>query len=965
MSKSLAQQELSLANMLNQQLSYMESGDYKAYLDISKEIAVEYYNNYQSDSSIIVLKQALDYNYDKSVSDSLISACHHQLGISYYDNLEDSIAIEEWQKAINLRKRFLPHNHEDLIKGYRNIANAYFEQESYSRAEIYFNKALQLNYSRDSIIKKKEAQLNSELGSLYTSLQNIDKANRHLLIAEALYHQEFQDDKYELTLIYNNLYLLHKLKKDHQKMIEYASKSIALYDDEISHEEDYLNLAVSQNNLAIAYELNGELRRAIDYYKKTIKLCRTRLKDEAMMDLMATALSNVSTSYSEISEFKQALSAINKSIELNKLLGHTENELRSLENKAEVYLTMEKPEMALNNINAAINIISSKIEKDSSSIISQPIRVLINRTKIRILKTLHQKSGNIIHLHNSLGLIQENSTLLDKIRNNVQSDESKTFLSQEAKRIIEEGIIAYINLYREENNPEFILKAWELSEKSKSIILLETLRSLHSKKTNKIDHIYLEKEDSINHQLALIKNEIHNNPEKELELNKHYLQLSSELEEVTKYIKDKSSKHSSKTKNISDITLTESLKTLNSDIIEYFIGENSAYIFVKNNQQLACYEIDSFQMIKPLVQKIRNATIDIFSFSANKDANYNKAVKQYNQSANELYSILFNPIEEKDNLKENIIVIPDGVLGYLPFDLLLTDTSETLRFNNKPYLINKHNISYTYSIALLDEMSNIKKNRASRQLLAMAPLFESNEEVYFYGNREIKKENQPPLFFNEDEIQSIQDIMGGDIITGTDATEEYFSLNAPHYNILHLSTHGKANDDKGSFSYLAFTEILDSVENEFIYNYDLYNMELNADMVVLSACETGLGELKEGEGIISLARGFSYAGAKSIVNTLWTINDYRTKEIMEDFYRGISQGLEKDNSLRKAKLAFIRNNPEEALPFYWAAFIPVGDMSAITTNSIGSTQIILILLGLISLIYLGLRIRKDKNNQTA
>ena len=116
----------------------------------------------------------------------------------------------------------------------------------------------------------------------------------------------------------------------------------------------------------------------------------------------------------------------------------------------------------------------------------------------------------------------------------------------------------------------------------------------------------------------------------------------------------------------------------------------------------------------------------------------------------------------------------------------------------------------------------------------------------------------------------------------------------------------------------------DSLENEWLYNSELYELELNTDMVVLSACETGIGELQRGEGIISLARGFSYAGAKSIIS----VNDQQTPELMKEFYHNLNNEYTKDEALRKTKLKYIRtsSNPE---PFFWAAFIPIGDMSLI------------------------------------
>jgi len=136
------------------------------------------------------------------------------------------------------------------------------------------------------------------------------------------------------------------------------------------------------------------------------------------------------------------------------------------------------------------------------------------------------------------------------------------------------------------------------------------------------------------------------------------------------------------------------------------------------------------------------------------------------------------------------------------------------------------------------------------------------------------------------------------------------------------------------YCYLAFTQTSDTLDRK-LYVRDLYNLKLNADMVVLSACETGLGELQQGEGILSLARGFAYAGAKSIISSLWSVNDKSTADIMTSFYSHLKEGKTKDDALRRAKLDYLSQNPN-AQPFYWAAFTAVGDMKPIKRAWAGS-----------------------------
>jgi CHAT domain-containing protein len=170
----------------------------------------------------------------------------------------------------------------------------------------------------------------------------------------------------------------------------------------------------------------------------------------------------------------------------------------------------------------------------------------------------------------------------------------------------------------------------------------------------------------------------------------------------------------------------------------------------------------------------------------------------------------------------------------------------------------------------------------------------------------------------------------GDYFVNSDATEQKFYDVAGDYRMVHLSTHGVADARQGDYSYLAFAEQKDSIENEFLYVRDIYNTQLNADLVFLSACETAQGELQRGEGIISLARAFAYAGAKSIITTLWQVDDAATKDISIEFYKNLKKGLTKDFALRQAKLRHIKSaRSAQKHPFFWAAMIGIGDMGVV------------------------------------
>ena len=189
------------------------------------------------------------------------------------------------------------------------------------------------------------------------------------------------------------------------------------------------------------------------------------------------------------------------------------------------------------------------------------------------------------------------------------------------------------------------------------------------------------------------------------------------------------------------------------------------------------------------------------------------------------------------------------------------------------------------------------------------------------GGKELLSE----LKYNAQEVANIRSLIGGRVLPGTAATKSNFEAAAGKCQILHLATHGKSNNDAGHYSFIAFSESADSTENSLFYVKDLQNLHIPAELVVLSACETGIGELQKGEGVVSVGKGFSYAGAKSILTTLWQVNDNTTAKLMPLFYKNLQQGHSKEIALQMAKKAFITNN-RDAHPFYWSGYLIFGDM---------------------------------------
>ncbi|MCK4288988.1 MAG: CHAT domain-containing protein, partial [Bacteroidales bacterium] len=277
------------------------------------------------------------------------------------------------------------------------------------------------------------------------------------------------------------------------------------------------------------------------------------------------------------------------------------------------------------------------------------------------------------------------------------------------------------------------------------------------------------------------------------------------------------------------------------------------------------------------------------------------------------------------------------ILGYIPFEALISmlPDVEKIDYRNLFYLIKNYPISYSYSATLL--FKDYKTKTTGNKLLAFAPAYEITDKTEKNQSLVLNKFSDIliPIKNAKTEINNINKIFDGKFLQDLDATELNFKTNANNFDVLHFAMHTIINDENPMYSKMVFTLDNDSIEDGFLNTYEIYNLDLNARLVVLSACNTGFGKLNKGEGIMSLTRGFLYAGVQSIIMTLWEIEDKSGAEIMTKFYNNLKKENSIDNALRKAKLDYIKSAlPLRAHPYFWAAYIDIGNSAPLYKNTL-------------------------------
>ncbi|MCO6476885.1 MAG: CHAT domain-containing protein, partial [Phaeodactylibacter sp.] len=553
--------------------------------------------------------------------------------------------------------------------------------------------------------------------------------------------------------------------------------------------------------------------------------------------------------------------------------------------------------------------------------------------------------------------------LIEYINGTFEESGSKQYLLDRFYYVFEAAINSKYHLYQETGSPQYLGQAFGYAERSKALLLKEAMQLAGASLALGIPESMLEAERRLNKAIIEKENrryELQQRQEGQQaihELNNEIFRLKQEHHQILDSIRQQYPKAHRLRYTAAPLTpgqIQEELLVPGQALLQYFLGEENIFLFVIGAEESTLVKHPVEEGLAEAVEAFRES---IYGWSQSQE---DSLARQYAGYAYRLYQSLIQPVAHL--LPEHLIVIPDGILEYIPFEALLKEPAapDAQSFAAYPYFIRSHQVSYAHSARLLQEMKEASFEAPRKWVLAFAPSFQDppGQDISLASRRR----SLGRLTSNIREVQYIKSLLRTRIYKGKDATLERFLADAPHYGIIHLATHAKANDEEGEYSYLAFTEIPDTLQNELLYAKDLYSMRLPADMVVLSACESGIGELRRGEGVISLARGFSYAGARSLATTLWRVSDRESAALMQLFYKQLKAGKPKDEALRAAKLEFIsRPGGTQAHPFFWAAFILSGNMAPIeVSRPTFPGGVYVLLIGLF--VFLALRFAKRKTS---
>lgn len=949
---------------------------------------------YEDIFTAIIVHEELDFKEKKAFIDS----CYQEekdiniLGV-YYGALAHTYLfhgeVDSMKKYYNLalpiyykQKRYLQATNLNV-----NIAFEYYYLEDFPLAKKYLDKAEELSLNQLLPKNLYTPSIYTAQAAIYLKLEKYDRVVKSSLALIKYYEQGNSTTDYSLAYEYNNLANIYIKLNDDESALDYYQRALYLLHKAGINDPDeitYILLDIGavyfeRNEIGIAKKyflqaiklikqvdvLNSDLQEDfINACHRIINCYKTEQKSDSILYYCNQALKlnknnpyRINTTYIEYSNYyfnqhnlvKAELYAFKALEAANKIYG--------LENLATTsnYIFLARILFAKRNYTGAFEYLQKSLDllsinfSDDKGLSNPSLDQVIEKNQF--LHTLNDKMKylNILYNQNyplaTEKILYQTAKLatetIEAINKDIKSRKSQLFwLNEEAIPSFERAIAIALSIYKKTNNLEYLNEAFVLAERSKSMLMVNNFQGNQAFNLGGLPPDLVEKEQALEKLLAETrKQRFDANLRKDLDAieyldsvifeykhDKMTLLHTFELE----YPAYSKLKHVFKSVDIKDVQKTLDDQTT---FIEYFEGAANIYAFsiTKNTA--------SVQII-PRTDSYNQDIVDFQALLIGLDEASKNTAKSYNAlitTAHQFYQTFIQ--QSLSQKQERLIIIPDGQLSYLPFEVFMTkevaidsnQSNSSANFSNLPYLIRDYKINYNYSATLWIEHLMQKTTSKNGRILAFAPSYKNKSAPEWRSPYEKKlRQELVELPGAIRELDFLNREFTGSFLVNDAATETAFKNEVLDYSILHFAVHGLVDTKNPEFSGLALSEDGGKGEDNILYTYEIKQLGLNADLVVLSACETGIGRYQMGEGILSIGRDFMYAGVPSMLTTLWSLNDYSSSIIIEQFYINLGAGMDKDEAIQQAKLFYLDNfDGLSTHPALWACFVQVGDYKSI------------------------------------
>lgn len=863
---------------------------------------------------------------------------------SYLSGVEENYdaALIEINKALNIAKQN-PDSLRYLSLTYWAARSIYEQTNQYEKA-IQQGEKLASIYSLGGLDQQLELGRNyQKMGLFYLQKRQPNQALEYLNKTLSIYNKTPQVTPADFASLYRSFSIVYSNLGTYDKQIKYINKALAIVKKDSSSLSKRLEPSLL-SNLGHYYIQTKQPKKALENYHKYVAATIKEYGPNSM--LSASAYSNLAIAYAQVGDLETAEIYFRKNISIKKVIYNTHNPDIALAygNLVVLLNMMERYEDALEATQKSFNANVKDYEGADTDYridlvpiikkynILDPINAIGNLSnRSNILYRLYLKNEQLEYLKQAHQTTLAQIEILDKVKNEL-SDEDKIALLNIDFMPFTLGVQFAEELYQITKEQRYLNDAFQLAERSKDAILTSALSSQKALNFGGVPDSLILKENKLKKDISKLEKKLlsvkksavdyYDLQEQLFALKRTKEKLIAQLEQ--NYPQYYQIKYKSNVASIQ--ALQDRILEANTTLIAYYIQYPKAYIWSvnKTSANLQSIELDSSYVDD--IYNFRKVLTDLNFVQKDPIA----ASALYDQLSYKFYTSFVLPALEQQNTKR-LIIIPDHLLGHLPFEAFTNTYSpqKASDYKDKNYLLKEYDIQYSYSgTLLLQNKTQYDFLPKEVRLLAVAADYDNTN--FTQNNRTEEdlfiRQHLIPLPEAANEVKTLEKIALGTFLYGNDASEAVFKKNLLDHGIIHLAMHGILNQKNPSASSLAFTEDGSSVENNFLHASEISNLSLNAQLVVLSACETGYGKFERGEGIMSLARSFMHAGVPSLVVSLWQVNDYSTSKIMELFYQKLRNGESKSESLRAAKLFYLENtNGISSHPALWAAFIQLGN----------------------------------------
>jgi CHAT domain-containing protein/tetratricopeptide (TPR) repeat protein len=822
-------------------------------------------------------------------------------------------SIQNFNAAIQLARQIGSQEHE--AKCLRQLSFAYLDKQD-AESFLFLNKKA-LEIARELKDQGLQAKSLINVGLYYFRL--IDYSRALNSYSDALDLARSTHNREDESLCLKNISLILMNLGMYERSLDYLQAACDI-DRQIGNtnflSRNMNTLGEAFRNLGLIFSNKEDLAKALKYFTEAFDSAKKN--GDQQMELIS--MNNIGNVHRDLENYETALNFLRPALEAAEKAGEGEAQVEILTNMGICSLKTGNFQQAQRYFQKAVE---RGGEIGAEKLLWEPLFYLGQCQE-------HMKADGL-----ALDCYRDSIAAIDHIRSHILADSYKVGFGKNKTRVYESLISLLYRLYKNEATGEGAKEIFSAVEKAKARAFLESLGELKNDFRSQLNLPLKKREGEISTRISSLLKEMSQGAlsrskmadlQDELKQSEdEYLRLIARMRTEAPEVADMISPLPVGVEQVQERLLDE--KTA---VLEYFLGDGQSFLFSLTKKGFSFFPL-------PPKNELEKSIAAYTKFLSEPP----KGEWRGRPAAERLSRVLLSAaLKTLPASVERLVIIPDGLLYYLPFETLALFPQD--QSSGEDFLISKYDVSYApscSSLLLLNERK--KKERYPKILLAFGnPLYPSDSSLS--GKRKISlagimKETYEGQGFDfsslaqsKQEIKEISRLFGKndrDVYLGKDACEETVKkIRLGDYQIIHFACHGFLDEKMPFRSALVLSSAEDDKEDGFLQAREIANLHLAAELVVLSACQTGRGYMEKGEGILGLTRTFFYAGARSVVSALWEIGDKATAELMGQFYYHLSRENGKARALRLAKLSLLKT--KYAHPFYWAGFVLHGEFSS-------------------------------------